>query len=171
MATEFLATPSIQRFYFTQYVGTRTVSDGTTAVGTAVTSATASFTSADVGATISGGTIPGATTIASVTNSTTIVLSAAATSAASGVSLTIVRTTANALAGFQTAVNTDFAAAFTTVPTLVTQPAAPTVALFIVSPTQVLSVPVGSYLGLNYGNWQVLPASQMAGLQFTPASV
>lgn len=172
MATEFLSTPTIQRYYFTQYAAAaRTVSDGVTASSTTVTSATAAFISADVGAAITGTGIPGSTTIASVTNATTVVLSAAATATATGVSLTITRTTANALAVFQTAVNTDFASALATVPQILTMTALPTVALFIVSPQLVLSVSPGSYLGLNYGNWQVLPSSSMSGLLFTPASV
>jgi hypothetical protein len=67
----------------------RTVTDGVTAVGTTVTSATAAFTSTDVGQKISGGTIPANDTIASVTNATTAVLAAAATAAATGVSVII----------------------------------------------------------------------------------
>jgi hypothetical protein len=67
----------------------RTVSDGaTTNTSTTVTSATAAFTSADVGAKITGTGIPAAATIASVTNATTVVISAAATATATGVSLT-----------------------------------------------------------------------------------
>lgn len=66
----------------------RTVTDGVTTSGSAnVTSATANFTNADVGKTISGPGITTGTTIASVTNSTTIVLSAVATANGSGVAL------------------------------------------------------------------------------------
>lgn len=72
------------------YAGSRSVTDGaTTASSTTITSATASFVSGDVGHIITGGSIPANTTIASVTNSTTAVLSAAPTATASGVSLTI----------------------------------------------------------------------------------
>lgn len=64
------------------------VADGaTTAASTTVTSATANFTAADVGKTITGGSIPAGTTIVSVTNATTIVLSAAPTTTATGVTL------------------------------------------------------------------------------------
>lgn len=70
----------------------RTVADGATATSTALTSATAGFTAADVGAGVSGAGIPFGTTIASVTNATTVVLSAATTANASGVSVTITRT-------------------------------------------------------------------------------
>ena len=63
----------------------------TTSSNTTLTSASAAFTTADVGRTISGSGIPGGTTIASVTNGTTVVLSAAATATATGVSITIGR--------------------------------------------------------------------------------
>jgi len=147
------------------------VTDGVTATSTSLTSATAVFTANDVGAAVTGAGIQAATTIATVTNGTTVVLSQATTASASGVSVTITRTNALALSTFQTAINADFAAYFTTVPTLVTQPAAPAVALLIVSPTQVLSVSGGQYVGLNYGVWQVLPASAMTGSLFTQTNV
>lgn len=68
----------------------RTVSDGATNSNTTVTSATAAFASpADVGAVIAGPGILSGTTIASVTNSTTVVISAAATATATGQTLTI----------------------------------------------------------------------------------
>jgi HK97 family phage major capsid protein len=67
----------------------RTVADGATNTNTTVTSATAAFTAADRGVSISGVGIPANTTIASVTNATTVVLSAAATATATGVTLTI----------------------------------------------------------------------------------
>ena len=67
----------------------RTVADGATNSNTTVTSATAAFDSNDVGRTISGGSIPAGTTIASVTNATTVVISQAATTTATGVTLTI----------------------------------------------------------------------------------
>lgn len=66
----------------------RTVSDGaTTASSTTVTSATAFFTSSDVGKSIQvpgSGLIPGGATIVSITNSTTVVISAAATASDTG---------------------------------------------------------------------------------------
>lgn len=68
---------------------TRTVADGVTATNTALTSATAAFTPGDVGAAVTGTGIPAGTTIASVTNATTVVLSAATTATATGVSITI----------------------------------------------------------------------------------
>ena len=71
-------------------VGARTVDDGaTTASSTTVTSATANFTSDDVGMPISGGSIPAGATIVSVTDASTVVISAAATATASSVSITI----------------------------------------------------------------------------------
>jgi hypothetical protein len=68
----------------------RTVSDGaTTNNSTTLTSATAGFSAVDVGAVVYGDGIPTETTIASVTNSTTVVLSAKSTVTATGVSITI----------------------------------------------------------------------------------
>jgi hypothetical protein len=54
---------------------------------TVVTSATANFAAADVGKTITGSGIPASTTITSVTNATTIVLSAPPTTTGAGVTL------------------------------------------------------------------------------------
>ena len=69
---------------------TRSVTDGVTTSGDAtVTSATAAFTANDVGVPITGTGIPANTTILSVTNATTIELSANASAAGSGVTLTI----------------------------------------------------------------------------------
>jgi len=69
---------------------TRTVADGvTTLSSTTLTSATAAFVASDVGKTVAGTGIPTGTTIASVTNATTVVMSAAATAAGTGVSVTI----------------------------------------------------------------------------------
>lgn len=77
-------------FSGTGNVGNRVVTDGaTTNASTTVTSATANFLSGDVGSFITGSGIPANTTIASVTNNTTAVLSAAATATATAVSLTI----------------------------------------------------------------------------------
>lgn len=72
--------------------GPLSVTDGvTTNTSTTVTSATARFTFNDIGISISGAGIPASTTIASVTNGTTAVLSAAATASASGVTFTLGR--------------------------------------------------------------------------------
>jgi hypothetical protein len=68
---------------------TRTVTDGVLNSTTTVTSATAAFTSQDVGANVIGTGVPLGATIASVTNSTTVVLSAAATATNTGVTLQI----------------------------------------------------------------------------------
>jgi hypothetical protein len=67
----------------------RFVADAVLNSSTTVTSATAAFTSADVGSFVTGTGIPAGATVASVTNATTIVLSAAATATASGVIITI----------------------------------------------------------------------------------
>lgn len=68
------------------------LTDGATTTSTPnLSSATAGFTTAvDVGKTVTGAGIPAATTILSVTNSTTVVMSANATATAAGVSVTIV---------------------------------------------------------------------------------
>ena len=72
----------------------RTVTDGATNSNTTLTSATAAFVSpADAGAVIAGAGIPGGTRIQSVTNGTTVVLTAAATATATNVPLTITRLT------------------------------------------------------------------------------
>ncbi len=67
----------------------RFVADGVLNSTTTITSATAAFTSADVGSSISGAGIPAGATMASVTNATTAVISAAATATGGGVTLTI----------------------------------------------------------------------------------
>ena len=75
----------------------RTVTNGhTTSGSTTITSATAAFTSADVGASVLGHGIPANDTIASVTNSTTAVLTTAATATGTTVSLTFVDLGSNA---------------------------------------------------------------------------
>ena len=63
----------------------------TTANNATITSATAAFTAADLGRSVSGGSIPANAVIIKVTNATTVVLSAAPTATAAGVSLTIRR--------------------------------------------------------------------------------
>lgn len=66
----------------------RTVTDGvTTNTSTTITSATAAFTSGDVGSLVQGPGVPKGAVIASVTNSTTAVLSIAATATGSSLSL------------------------------------------------------------------------------------
>lgn len=68
----------------------RTVTDGvTTNNSTTVTSATASFTSADIGKSITGANLPPGTAIASVSNSTTVVVTSPATGNGTGIALTI----------------------------------------------------------------------------------
>jgi hypothetical protein len=74
----------------------RTVTDAVTATSTALTSATADFTAADVGAVVAGAGITAGTYIASVTNATTVVLSAATTATATGVTVAIGAARANA---------------------------------------------------------------------------
>lgn len=67
----------------------RSVSDAVLNSTTTITSATLAFVAGDVGKPISGTGIPPNTVIASVTNATTAVMSAAATASASGVSVTL----------------------------------------------------------------------------------
>jgi hypothetical protein len=68
----------------------RAVTDGVTTNGsTTVTSATAAFKANDLGRSVTGAGIPAAATIATVVNSTTVVLSAAATATGSAVTLTV----------------------------------------------------------------------------------
>lgn len=70
----------------------RTVADGaTTSASTTVTSATAAFVSNDVGAVIATPNLPPNTTIVSITNGTTVVVSAAATATSSSQAMTITR--------------------------------------------------------------------------------
>jgi hypothetical protein len=68
----------------------RTVTDGVLNSTTTVTSATASFSASyDIGMPISGGSIPKGAVIVSVTNTTTVVISAPAGGSATGVHLTL----------------------------------------------------------------------------------
>lgn len=72
------------------YLMGRTVADGaTTNASTTVTSATAAFTSRDVGGVIATTNLPVGTTIVSVTNATTVVVSAAATATGSSQAVTL----------------------------------------------------------------------------------
>ena len=81
--------------------GSRTVTDGaTTSSSTTITSATAAFVAGDVGTIITGGSIPVGATIASVTNGTTAVLSAAPTATATAVPFTITAQKGNGNADF-----------------------------------------------------------------------
>lgn len=75
----------------TSLAGAATFADGVTNSTTTLTSATAAFVAGDFGKSIIGAGIPAGTTIAAVPNATTVVLSAAATATASGVSFTIYR--------------------------------------------------------------------------------
>jgi hypothetical protein len=68
---------------------TRTVTDGVLNGTTTVTSATATFVTGDVGASLVGAGIPAGAVIASRTNATSVVISAAATLSATGVTLAI----------------------------------------------------------------------------------
>jgi flagellar hook protein FlgE len=76
-------------FTFTKSAARQVTDGATTLADQTLTSATANFTSDDVGKTITGAGIPPGTTIASVTNGTTIELSAPATATASGVTIDI----------------------------------------------------------------------------------
>lgn len=71
-------------------VAGRSVADGaTTNTDQTVSSATAAFTTRDIGASIAGAGIPAGAFIVSVTNATTVEISAPATATAAGVTLTI----------------------------------------------------------------------------------
>lgn len=82
-ATRFIAATQASAY------ANQVFNDGVLNGTTTVTSATAAFVAGDVGKRISGGSIPAGATIASVTNSTTVVISAAATGSATGVTLTL----------------------------------------------------------------------------------
>jgi hypothetical protein len=71
--------------------GPLSVTDGVTSTDTSLVSATANFGSNDIGIGVTGSGIPANTKIASVTNATTVVLSAATTGTATGVTVTIDR--------------------------------------------------------------------------------
>jgi len=78
----------------TQAANTRTVTDGVTNTDTSLVSATANFVLGDVGRQVNGTGITAGTTIASRTNSTTVVLSQATTATATGVTVLIGNTVA-----------------------------------------------------------------------------
>lgn len=79
-----------RRTYTTPATST-VITDGVSNSTTTITSATAAFTAADVGATITGTDLPAGVYIASITNGTTVVLSAAATGTGSARTWTINR--------------------------------------------------------------------------------
>ena len=83
--------PFVQDAYATDADNARRVADAATTTSTALTSATAAFTSADVGSLVIGEGIVAGTTISTVTNGTTVVLSAATIATASNVVVTIGR--------------------------------------------------------------------------------
>ncbi len=91
-----IATLNLDVVAMNGHMGSRAVSDGVLNSTTTVTSATAAFSQKDVGKPISATGIPAGATIASVTNSTTIILSAAATATASSVAVTIGKALATA---------------------------------------------------------------------------
>ena len=85
-----IATLGLSVVAMEEQAGSRSVSDGvTTNTDATVTSATAAFTDADVGKRVTGTGIPANATVASVTNATTIELSAVATATDTGVDITI----------------------------------------------------------------------------------
>jgi ribose 5-phosphate isomerase RpiB len=183
MATEFLPTAGISRFYFTQYNNPRSnAADGhTTNTSTTITSATASFNATyDVGATITGTGIPNGTTISSVTNSTTAVISQAATATNTNTVFTITQTNTNALAQFQANLISDWGASGTVAQLLpstfqvLVNSNAPSTALVIDQNSQVHSVAQTQWLGFNQGAWSVVNNSLMTGgggSTYTPATV
>jgi hypothetical protein len=76
--------------YITLTSASRTITDGAVTSGsTNFTSTSAGFTSADIGHYVSGTGIPAGTTISSISSSTVVVLSAAATSTVTGGTYTI----------------------------------------------------------------------------------
>lgn len=92
-----IATVGLSFVGMSEQAGSRTVADGvTTNASTAASSASGAFTDADIGKSISGTGIPAGTTIASVTSSTAIVLSAAATADGTGLSFVIGKALATA---------------------------------------------------------------------------
>lgn len=158
-------TAAVKRRLFTQYTQlARSVADGVTNTTTTVTSATAAFTASDVGATIVGTGIPALATIASVTNATTVIISAAATASASGVSLTITRTGPLAVAAFATQFVTDWASVLPNGGLglgVVAKPGATTVAEIVVAPGICLEVPPSSFVGQNFGVWEIVAPANM----------
>jgi hypothetical protein len=76
-------------FTYVHGLGARQVTDGVTDTDTSFSSATAAFVAEDQGKKIAGAGIPDGTTIATVTDSTHVVLSAETTAAATGVTVTI----------------------------------------------------------------------------------
>ena len=81
----------------TYAANTRTVTDGVLNTDTSLVSATAAFTGADVGREVAGTGITAGTTIASIVDATEVVLSAATTATATGVTVLIGTTVAEPL--------------------------------------------------------------------------
>ena len=79
--------------------------------------------------------------------------------------------TGSSVAAFSTLFNSDWSSVLGgTVQALATT-AAPTVAIIVIGPNQVLTVNPGDWVGFNAGAWSVLPNSKMSGVLYTPASV
>ncbi len=166
-ATQFIPTFMTSKTQsFVQYAA-RTVTDGVTSSSTALTSASAVFTSLDVGASVTGTGIPGGATIVSVTNGTTVVLSASTTATGTGVTVTITRTTANAVSGLSTALTSAFAATAGTIQVSADGKVTGN-ALWWANDTSVTSVAPSNWLGFNNGQWAQYTPAQMNG---SPGSV
>jgi Concanavalin A-like lectin/glucanases superfamily/Pectate lyase superfamily protein len=82
-------TTSVNTFVLGAVSAGRQVTDGVTSTSTSLVSASASFTTGDVGRQVGGAGINTGTYIASVTNSTTVVLSAPTTATATGVTVVL----------------------------------------------------------------------------------
>lgn len=78
---------------------------------------------------------------------------------------------ASTISAFKTSVVADLGSVLPSGFEVVTTAAAPNVAIMVISPSIVLYVNSGDWVGYNYGNWQVVSNAKMSGLQFTPASV
>jgi hypothetical protein len=110
-----------------------------------------------------------------------VVISSAATATGTGISLTITRTNTLGNSGFQAALIADWGSSGTVAQILpstfqvLTNSNSPTTALAIISPTLVLSVAPGQWVGSNGSNgWQVMNANQMtsgANQVYAPATV
>ena len=166
-ATQFIPTFMTSKTQsFVQYAA-RTVTDGVTSSSTALTSASAVFTSLDVGASVTGTGIPGGATIVSVTNGTTVVLSASTTATGTGVTVTITRTTANAVSGLSTALTSAFAATAGTIQVSADGQVTGN-ALVVANDSVVLSVLPANWIGFNNSQWAQYTPVQMNG---SPGSV
>ena len=140
--------------------------DGVLNSTTTVTSAAAGFNGADVGRTITGTGIPGGTTIASVTNATTAIMSAAATATASSVTITLGRPTPPV---FQAAGQTIFYGAFQlrgTAPTIAFQDLANT-ATGTISPSTWSRAGAGGTMTIDSGSGGSYLVMRAYGEKFT----